>query len=133
MAVAIGLGRPGIDALLIASQVVLSVVLPFISFPLVYLTSRKDIMSARIPKVQVGEEKDTPLATPRDDDTVLNPLPHSTESGTLQDLESQPSDTVVDYSNNLFVTLLAFSIWLVIVVANVYVIVTLGRGQGGEM
>ncbi|KAK7445175.1 Manganese transporter smf1 [Stygiomarasmius scandens] len=134
MAVAIGLGRPGIDALLIASQVVLSVVLPFISFPLVYLTSRKDIMSVRIPKVQVGEEKDTPLATPRDDDTVLNPLPRSMESGIPQeDLESQPSDTVVDYSNSLFVTLLAFAIWLVIVVANVYVIVTLGKGQGGEM
>ncbi|THU79099.1 hypothetical protein K435DRAFT_698645, partial [Dendrothele bispora CBS 962.96] len=93
MAVAIALGRPGIDALLVASQVVLSVVLPFISFPLVYLTSKKSIMCVK--------EKE---------------------------LESQPEDTVLDYSNNLIVTLLAFGIWMVIVVANVYVIVTLGSG-----
>ncbi|KAK7461376.1 Manganese transporter smf1 [Stygiomarasmius scandens] len=127
MAVAVALGRPGVDALLIASQVVLSVVLPFISFPLVYLTSRKDIMTVKIPKAQTEEEKDIPLAKPGNDITVLDSVPHSTMPEATQYLESQPSDSFVSYGNNLVVTLLAFAIWLVIVVANIYVIVTLGR------
>lgn len=37
---AIGVGRPGIDTLLVASQVVLSIVLPFVTLPLIWLTSR---------------------------------------------------------------------------------------------
>ncbi|KAF8758971.1 Mn2 and Fe2 [Rhizoctonia solani] len=39
MVVAIAVGRQGIDALLVASQVALSIVLPFVIFPLVYLAS----------------------------------------------------------------------------------------------
>jgi metal iron transporter len=47
MVVAIAMGRRGIDGLLIASQVVLSVVLPFVTFPLLWCTSSKAIMSVR--------------------------------------------------------------------------------------
>lgn len=47
MAVALALGRPGIDALLVGSQVVLSIVLPFITFPLLWCTSSKAIMTVR--------------------------------------------------------------------------------------
>ncbi|KAJ3717132.1 natural resistance-associated macrophage protein-domain-containing protein [Lentinula raphanica] len=45
MAVAIAFGRPGINALLVISQVILSIVLPFITLPLVYLTSSKKFMT----------------------------------------------------------------------------------------
>jgi len=85
-------------------------------------------MTVKIPKAQTEEEKDTPLATSGNDTTVLDSVPHSTLPETPQKLESQPSDSNVSYSNNLLVTLLAFAIWLVIVAANVYVIVTLGKG-----
>ncbi|KAJ7737821.1 hypothetical protein DFH07DRAFT_841921 [Mycena maculata] len=44
MAVAVALGRPGINGLLVVRQVVLSFVLPSISGPLIYLTSSKGIM-----------------------------------------------------------------------------------------
>lgn len=47
MTVAIVLGRPGINALLVASQVVLSIILPFVIFPLLYFTGSKSIMSVR--------------------------------------------------------------------------------------
>ncbi|KZT35828.1 natural resistance-associated macrophage protein, partial [Sistotremastrum suecicum HHB10207 ss-3] len=44
--IASALGRSGIDSLLVASQVVLSFVLPFVIFPLVWLTSKEDVMWA---------------------------------------------------------------------------------------
>jgi len=43
--VAAVLGQEGINTLLVASQVSLSLVLPFVAFPLVYLTSSEKIMS----------------------------------------------------------------------------------------
>ncbi|KAK7694341.1 hypothetical protein QCA50_001524 [Cerrena zonata] len=49
MVVAIGVGREGIDILLVASQVALSIVLPFVAFPLIWLTSSKSIMRVRKP------------------------------------------------------------------------------------
>ncbi|KAJ4501396.1 natural resistance-associated macrophage protein-domain-containing protein [Lentinula lateritia] len=49
MAVAIAFGRPGINALLVISQVILSIVLPFITLPLLYLTSSKKFMRVERP------------------------------------------------------------------------------------
>ncbi|CEL55932.1 Manganese transporter SMF1 OS=Saccharomyces cerevisiae (strain ATCC 204508 / S288c) GN=SMF1 PE=1 SV=2 [Rhizoctonia solani AG-1 IB] len=48
--VAITVGRQGIDILLVASQVALSIVLPFVIFPLVYLTSQESIMQVAKPE-----------------------------------------------------------------------------------
>lgn len=45
-------GKRGIDALLVGSQVALSFVLPFVVFPLVWLTSSRAVM-----RVRVGENK----------------------------------------------------------------------------
>ncbi|KAG8721003.1 hypothetical protein FRC09_008624 [Ceratobasidium sp. 395] len=47
--VAITVGRQGIDVLLVASQVALSIVLPFVILPLVYLTSQESIMEVAKP------------------------------------------------------------------------------------
>ncbi|KAK0489581.1 putative transporter of the NRAMP family [Armillaria luteobubalina] len=47
LTVAIAVGRSGIDTLLVASQVVLSIVLPFIVFPLLWLTSNRRVMSVK--------------------------------------------------------------------------------------
>ncbi|KAI0076291.1 Nramp-domain-containing protein [Panus rudis PR-1116 ss-1] len=51
MVVAIAVGRSGIDVLLVASQVALSIVLPFVALPLIYLTSSKSVMRVRKPTV----------------------------------------------------------------------------------
>ncbi|PBK61558.1 natural resistance-associated macrophage protein [Armillaria solidipes] len=85
LTVAIAIGRSGIDTLLVASQVVLSIVLPFIVFPLLWLTSNRRVMSV---------END--------------------EGGS------------VNFSNSIPITLLGAAIWLLVVMANVYVLVTLG-------
>lgn len=60
MVVAIAVGRPGINALLVASQVALSVVLPFVTLPLILLTSSKAIMRVKKPPVSEKTLQDLP-------------------------------------------------------------------------
>lgn len=85
--VAIVFGQRGIDQLLFGSQVALSFVLPFVVFPLVWLTS-----SSRVMSVRAGEK-------------------------------------IIDYSNGRCMTALGYAIFLVVVCANGYAIVTLALGQ----
>ena len=149
MAIAIGLGMPGINALLVASQVVLSIVLPFVISPLLYCTSNKAIMSVR--KTRMDSEMMMVDTTPEVTFSgtaavdVPPPSPPSPPGELLQQQQLEPRDRdssiaeraevvtvvvvpVVDYSNNKFVIAVGFLSWLIIVAANVYVIVELGLG-----
>jgi len=133
MAVALGLGRSGIDQLLVASQVVLSIVLPFVMFPLLWLTTSKKIMSVKKP------ESDPPTLTA--EDLPSNPdmppasgsVTRKTGSPVEQDVEASPSSApeTVDYSNGKIIAGIGYLIWTVVVVANMYVIVTLAMGKSG--
>ncbi|KAJ7847759.1 natural resistance-associated macrophage protein-domain-containing protein [Mycena olivaceomarginata] len=96
LAVAVAVGRPGIDALLIASQVILAIVLPFITLPLIYLTSSKTYMRVRRPQAAVSAA-----------------------------VEEDSSDNMVDYSSGMAATILGCAIWLIMLTANAYVIVTM--------
>ncbi|KAJ7922848.1 putative transporter of the NRAMP family, partial [Mycena leptocephala] len=97
MAVALAVGRPGIDRLLVTSQVILSIVLPFITLPLIYLTSSKSVMRVRKPDALVS---------------------------TAAENENSWDDTI-DYSSGIVTTVFGGAIWLVMLTANIYVIVTL--------
>jgi metal iron transporter len=106
-------GESGINTLLVASQVVLSIVLPFIVFPLVYLTSSSRIMS--VPK-STNLTQTPPGALSLDAvDRVDAP----------RDKAADSEDEVVDFSSGTIVTAIGYMIWLIILVANVYVLVTL--------
>jgi metal iron transporter len=120
MIVAIVIGPSGIDTLLVASQVILSIVLPFITFPLIYLTSSSRIM--RVRKVPAGGTSNTLL------DGLESPLPAIAPVDA--DLETLQARDFVDFSSGKLMTSLGCLIWFVIVVANVYVLVTLGMGEG---
>lgn len=129
MAVAIAVGREGIDALLVASQVILSIVLPFITFPLLYCTSSKAIMSTKRRK---SDTISTPALHPPTGRLVevdgdapgvssTSPVDSRAERGASE-------EEVVDYSNNKPTIVIGGLIWLVIVAANVYAIVELAMG-----
>lgn len=98
------IGRNGIDQLLVASQVALSIVLPFVVFPLVYLTSSHVVMTVKVPV-----------------DSSL----HSTTSSE----SGKPSVVVpvkeIDYRNNKPVMCLGYLLFCLIVAANVYALITL--------
>jgi metal iron transporter len=104
--VAAATGRNGVNQLLVASQVVLSIVLPFMIFPLVWLTSSKDIMS------------------------VKDPVAYLDPTGLGEDVE-RTERKPVDFSTGKLVTVVGYMIWLTIVVANAYVIVMLCLGNSG--
>ncbi|KAG5650101.1 hypothetical protein H0H81_000755, partial [Sphagnurus paluster] len=103
MVVAIAVGRSGIDALLVVSQVVLSVVLLFITVPLVYLTSSKAIMSVRVPAV-----------------------PGAVREGEGE-VEVEAGETVVDFSSGRVATACGGVICVVIVAANIYALATINQ------
>ncbi|KAF9461893.1 natural resistance-associated macrophage protein-domain-containing protein [Collybia nuda] len=115
MAVAVAVGREGIDALLVASQVVLSIVLPFITFPLIYCTSSRAIMSVRKSRSPTPEGV-TPIS--------------SVDTNATPELESA-SDEMVDFSSGKIATTIGGAICLLVIAANVYVIVSLARGEEG--
>ncbi|KAM5539976.1 hypothetical protein V8D89_006479 [Ganoderma adspersum] len=109
--VAAASGRAGIDTLLVASQVVLSIVLPFIVFPLVWFTSSKSIMSVKKP-LEGADSQDPSV-------------------GVVDAASAEAQFEMVDFSNGKILIGFSYAIWLVIVVANVYAIVGLAMGQGG--
>ncbi|EKM84357.1 hypothetical protein AGABI1DRAFT_67739 [Agaricus bisporus var. burnettii JB137-S8] len=106
MIVAVAVGRSGIDALLVASQVVLSIVLPFITFPLLYCTSSKKIMRIR-------------------KDPVTNNSLMQGGGGDVSAGEGASSEQWIDYSNGKITIGVGILIWLVIVAANGYVVISL--------
>ncbi|EIW64452.1 natural resistance-associated macrophage protein [Trametes versicolor FP-101664 SS1] len=129
LAVAAAVGRSGIDTLLVASQVILSIVLPFIVFPLVYLTSSRSIMSVHKTKKLRPEDADVDelpagAVTPAESDEKDKETTRVDDT----DAEAQAGE-MVDFSNGYIVTGLGYLIWLVVVVANVYAIVGLALGD----
>ncbi|KAG6866854.1 hypothetical protein C0991_008790 [Blastosporella zonata] len=123
VAVAIAIGREGINTLLVASQVTLSVVLPFIAFPLIYLTSSKVVMGVRKPPL-VAEQDDAASEV----EIVLDE-PEVGENRPMAEkveVTAVVIDETIDFSNGWVLAIVAYVIWGVVLVANAYAIVSLG-------
>ena len=103
--IAAAVGKEGLNRTLTASQVVLSVILPFVTAPLVWFTCRSAIMSVR--------EDENGRRSSEDD------AGGSGASG----------ETVVNMRNGWVVTVLAVVIWLVLVVMNMALLVLVGLGK----
>lgn len=98
--IAASVGKAGLNQALTASQVVLSVILPFVTAPLIYFTCRSHIM------------------------TVMT-RPSSTDSGEILGA----SGGGVNMKNGWIVMVFAVLIWLVLVVMNVALLVLVGLGK----
>jgi metal iron transporter len=108
MIVAVSVGRAGISAMLVTSQVVLSFVLPFIVFPLVWLTSSRTVMRVYSP-------------------APTRPAPTTDGAG---EEKSVAEEGYLDFSNGWIVASIGYAIWTVLVLANGYVLITLMLGKG---
>ncbi len=136
MIVAIAVGRDGINTLLVASQVLLSVVLPFVAFPLIYLTSSEKIMRVRKPASVIstgadGEAKDSsppPAVIDCHSEELAAPTnsPPEKDVERLETVSVKTGDEFIDFSNSRVVACVAYAIWCVVLVANAYAIVMLG-------
>ena len=125
MTISISVGKPGINTLLVASQVVLSVVLPFVSVPLLYCTSSKAIMSVRKKRAEMIDSRPV---TPNTIDVPSKEIQYEDRDPSTAEKAEVEEGEMVEYSNNTFVTATGVILWLIIVAANVYVITELGLG-----
>ncbi|PPQ62803.1 hypothetical protein CVT24_000497 [Panaeolus cyanescens] len=133
--VAVAVGRSGLNTLLVASQVVLSIVLPFVAFPLIYLTSTEIVMQVRKPQPVESTHSSEGLAPGEGDvsnadcEKPTDDEKHRTEIKIVERIEELQVITrktdMIDYSNGRILTALACAIWCVVLVANAYAIVML--------
>lgn len=146
--VASAVGPSGLNTMLVASQVLLSIVLPTVVFPLVYLCSQHDIMTVQGPEVESMEmesvRNDASLSGPSALATTVPSLSPTTLGddrmalgieGTTVRVEpdqagDRPPRRSKSYVSPKWVTVLGYVLFVVIVLANVYVIVELGLGNG---
>lgn len=146
--VASAVGTRGLNTMLVASQVLLSIVLPTVVFPLVYLCSKHEIMTVQGPEVESIEMEritnNASVSSPYAVAATTPSLSHNTlgddlaalgiESTTVRVEPDQSSDRPPrrskSYVSPKWVTVLGYVLFVVIVLANVYVIVELGLGNG---
>lgn len=99
--IAAAVGKKGMNTTLTACQVCLSVMIPFVSAPLIYFTSRSKYMTVKM-------------------------SPHG-----LRDSDSIERDgcVLVNMKSNIVVSCVAWFLWLTVVVMNVGMIVLVGMGK----
>ena len=98
------IGRKGLSAALNASQVALSIALPFLSAPLIYFTCRNKYMVVGARISREANETD-------------------------QELEFEPAGEVKKMRNHWLLSIFAALVWLVITIMNVALLVLLGLGK----
>ncbi|KAH7146271.1 transporter smf2 [Dactylonectria macrodidyma] len=105
-------GRPGLNAALNGSQVALSIVLPFVTAPLIYFTCRDRYMTVQPGMGRFHVERAG---------VVFFGRPMTASQG--------ESASAVKMSNSWYTAIFAGLVWLVITVMNVANLVLLGKGE----
>lgn len=108
LVISICIGRSALSKALNASQVVLSILLPFLVAPLIYFTCKKSIMYTEVQ----GENREDELAQ----DSILDEHAVTTEK--------------VNMANNWITTIIAVLVWIFLSFLNIYAIVQLGMSHG---
>lgn len=128
--IAAAVGQEGLNAALTASQVVLSVILPFVTAPLIYFTCRTRIMTVPIPGRRSDRSQHEDVGANADADGGVDgaaaesaQIPRSGGGG------AGGGEGGVSMKNGTLVTLVAVLIWLVLVVMNIALLVLVGLGK----
>ncbi|CCH44523.1 Manganese transporter [Wickerhamomyces ciferrii] len=128
LVISLSIGKSGLAAALNASQVVLSILLPFLTAPLIYFTCKKSIMKVEVP---IDEDEQV-----ENNFELTSVVANGENSGQLESNVSSSDDNrctkSVNMANNWITSTISFLIWLFIAVLNVYMIVKLGL-SGGEV
>ncbi|WWD08657.1 hypothetical protein V865_006770 [Kwoniella europaea PYCC6329] len=146
--VASAVGPSGLNTMLVASQVLLSIVLPTVIFPLVYLCSREEIMTVQGPEldddtdinqgIRLENLNNDQITSTRNQqeggDGNSNGHGHSTTRTQIQIQDNIEEATSArrskSYVSPQWVTVLGYGLFGVVVLANAYVIVQLCLGNG---
>ena len=114
--IAAAVGKNGLSKALNATQVVLSVLLPFVSAPLIYFTCRNKYMTVHATR----DDLMTSTQTERDIDSAACGPGNPTADG---------PEIVVKMRNHWSIALLAVLIWGVITLMNIALLVLIGMGK----
>ncbi len=135
-------GREGLSSVLNGSQVVLSMLLPFVSAPLIYLTCNKKIMRVRIGKssdLSGDNSSEVELQNMSQNDEVddLDPeLDITGGSGHYDELPSESGGEQMiykDMSNGRVSSILSFIVWLFISILNFWLLASMAMGKNVPM
>ena len=110
-------GRSGVATILNLSQVVLSLILPFVTAPLLFFTANKAIMTV---KVHAGTPTNEGISEEDQEEVSEN---------TALFQEHQSDVKSIDFSNSLVMNVLGISSWLIIGFLNIYLITQWIRGE----
>lgn len=136
LVISICLGKTALNKALNASQVVLSIVLPFLVAPLIYFTCSKKIMTTEVTKKMKDGEIQTEVVQ-----GCSNDHQEKMEPDVSNDLESiepisenshngNENIEVVNMANNWITSIAAVIVWIFLSVLNCYAIVELGISHG---
>ncbi|KAJ1327059.1 metal iron transporter [Microdochium nivale] len=127
-------GKEGLSAALNASQVVLSIVLPFVSAPLIYFTCRAKYMTVNTLRGDVSSGNmtsgDGSQQAHSSGDTIVAPGGDGEVVVAAAGLPHSPGqEGVTELSNSWYTAVLAGLVWLAIAILNVANLVLLGLGK----
>ncbi|ODQ65565.1 natural resistance-associated macrophage protein [Nadsonia fulvescens var. elongata DSM 6958] len=133
-------GQSGLSQVLNISQVILSILLPFLTAPLVYMICNKRIMTVQV--IQEPEQLETTgesageefLMQERENFAQSEDALVSGENSDSNSIASSMSNheariTHKDMSNHWAINVFSIMIWVFITILNVYLIVRLGMGD----
>lgn len=134
-------GAKGLSTALEASQVALSVILPFVSAPLIYFTCRNKYMTVggnvsrrrqasaanALTRASTSATNNEVEGIPLEREASMQQQPAPVAKGEDEG-EDEDVDDGVKMCNNWFVATLAVIIWLMIVVMNIALLVLVGLG-----
>ncbi len=109
-------GESGLNDLLILSQIILSLQLPFAVWPLVYFTSKKEIMTITFSGIYSSEENR--------DCADVNPIIALEEPSS-----NNPRVETVDYSNTWVMTFFSVLICLILTIFNLVFLIQVAIGK----
>ena len=116
-------GRNGLSGALNASQVVLSLLLPFVSAPLIYFTAHKKIMSVPLSNNCSQQESDSYALQ----DLSLRDFSFTNNTNNSEDLSAAVE--YKDMSNSFLTTALSVIVWVFISGLNFYLLISFTNGK----
>lgn len=132
LVISICLGKNALNKALNASQVVLSIVLPFLVAPLIYFTCSKKIMTTEITRVNKKVETDTSNNINDEGNIDLRQDLESIEPN-YEDSDDTKNIETINMANNWITSIIAIIVWLFLSLLNCYAIVELGITHGSNV
>lgn len=134
--ISICIGREALSKALNASQVVLSIVLPFLVAPLIFFTCKKSIMKTEITVDQAEDDRNAQRKNNNNNNNGESEADGNEENGVVEgnvsdmELENRKDVKIVYMANNWLITAIAIIVWIFLSFLNIYAIVQLGISHG---